>query len=152
MLKKNVIEIIHRIKARRIELLICHKLKIMQSRQIVKLANFNSFEEEVMSIVLTKENFDTTIENSAKPVLVDFWATWCGPCKMLGPIIEEISVDYKDKAVVAKLNVDDEGEIAEKFGIMSIPSVLIFKNGQLVEKMIGFRKKEQIAAIIDKYL
>ncbi|HKL93863.1 MAG TPA: thioredoxin [Clostridia bacterium] len=105
-----------------------------------------------MSIVLTKENFDTTIENSAKPVLVDFWATWCGPCKMLGPIIEEISVDYKDKAVVAKLNVDDEGEIAEKFGIMSIPSVLIFKNGQLVEKMIGFRKKEQIAAIIDKYL
>lgn len=132
--------------------MICHKLKIMQSRQIVKLANFNSFEEEVMSIVLTKENFDTTIENSAKPVLVDFWATWCGPCKMLGPIIEEISVDYKEKAVIAKLNVDDEGEIAEKFGIMSIPSVLIFKNGQLVEKMIGFRKKEQIAAIIDKYL
>lgn len=105
-----------------------------------------------MSLVLTKENFDSTIKNSTMPVVVDFWATWCGPCKMLGPVIEELAVGYKDKATVAKVNVDDEAEIAEKFSIMSIPTILFFKDGQLVEKAVGFRKKEQLATIIDKYL
>ena len=105
-----------------------------------------------MSIVLTKDNFDSTIESSsAKPVLVDFWASWCGPCKMLGPVIEEIEKDYSEKAVVGKVNVDDDVEIAEKFGIMSIPAVFIFKDGKVVEKMIGYRKKEQISAVLDKY-
>ncbi|MDD4840122.1 MAG: thioredoxin [Clostridia bacterium] len=105
-----------------------------------------------MSIVLTKENFDSTIVENSQPVLVDFWATWCGPCKMLGPVIEEIAADYEDKAVIGKVNVDNDVEIAEKFGIMSIPAVFIFKDGEVVDKMIGFRKKEQIAAVLDKYI
>lgn len=88
------------------------------------------------TIELTDANFDEVI-NSGKPVLVDFWAEWCGPCKMIGPVVEELAGDYDGKAVVAKLNVDENPQTAAKFGIRSIPTLLVFKGGQIVDKQVG---------------
>jgi thioredoxin 1 len=88
------------------------------------------------AIVLTDANFDEVI-NSGKPVLVDFWAEWCGPCKMIGPVVEELASDYDGKAVIAKLNVDENPQTTAKFGVRSIPTLLVFKGGQVVDKQIG---------------
>lgn len=88
------------------------------------------------TIELNDSNFDQIVKTD-KPVLVDFWAEWCGPCKMIGPIVEELAGDYDGKAVVAKLNVDENPQTAAKFGIRSIPTLLVFKNGQIVDKQIG---------------
>jgi len=88
------------------------------------------------TIELTDSNFDQIIA-SDKPVLVDFWAEWCGPCKMIGPVVEELAGDYEGKAVVAKLNVDENPQTAAKFGIRSIPTLLVFKGGQVVDKQVG---------------
>ncbi len=88
------------------------------------------------AIVLTDANFDEVI-NSGKPVLVDFWAEWCGPCKMIGPVVEELAGDYDGKAVVAKLNVDENPLTTAKFGVRSIPTLLVFKGGQIVDKQVG---------------
>ncbi|MEA3357377.1 MAG: thioredoxin, partial [Patescibacteria group bacterium] len=92
-------------------------------------------------ITLTDENFSSEVLDSNKPVLVDFWASWCMPCKMLGPIIEEVAVEFGDKVKVCKLNVDEAGETASKYSIMSIPAVFIFKSGEAVERLIGLRQK-----------
>lgn len=88
------------------------------------------------TVVLTDSNLDEVL-NSDKPVLIDFWAEWCGPCKMIGPAVEELANDYADKAVVAKLNVDENPAATARFGIRSIPSLLIFKNGVVVDKQVG---------------
>jgi thioredoxin 1 len=96
------------------------------------------------ALVLTDATFGDAIKGD-KPVLVDFWAEWCGPCKMIGPAVEELANDYDGKAVVAKLNVDENPETTAKFGVRSIPTLLVFKNGQIVDKQIGAVPKSVLA-------
>jgi thioredoxin 1 len=97
-----------------------------------------------MTVAINKENFKNVVLESNQPVLVDFWAAWCRPCQMLGPIVESLSEEVKGLAVVAKLNVDDQSELANQFRIMSIPTVLIFKGGKVVNSIIGVRSKEEL--------
>ncbi|MBR3716191.1 MAG: thioredoxin [Clostridia bacterium] len=99
-------------------------------------------------ITITKENFEKEVLKSDIPVLVDFWATWCGPCRMLAPIIEEIAEDYDGKVKVGKINVDEEQELAVKFGIASIPTVLLFKDGEITDKSIGYKQKSHFEAML----
>ena len=96
---------------------------------------------------ITKENFEAEVLKSEKPVLVDFWAAWCGPCKMIGPVIEEIA-DEHPEIKVCKINVDEEGELSIKYGVMSIPTLMIFKNGEAVQTAIGYRPKEEIEELL----
>ena len=100
----------------------------------------------------TDQNFRTEIVESDKVALVDFLATWCGPCMMLGPVIDELANDYEGKAVIAKLNVDENPGIAAKYGIRSIPSLLLFKNGQVVDQILGVLPKNQISKKIDELI
>ena len=102
-----------------------------------------------MEVTITKENFEQVVLKSDKPVLVDFWATWCGPCKMLSPIIEEVRKETEGKAVVGKINVDEQQELAMQFGAMSIPTLLVFKNGEIVKKQIGFIPKQAVLGLLD---
>ncbi len=103
-------------------------------------------------INLTNETFEETVLKSDKPVVVDFWATWCGPCRMVGPIMDELADDFDGKVQIAKVNVDDQGELAAKFKIMSIPTILTFKNGELAEKVVGARSKDEFSEMINKLL
>jgi thioredoxin 1 len=103
-------------------------------------------------LVATDLNFKTEIIDSDKVALVDFWATWCGPCMMLGPVIEELAGDYEGRAVIAKLNVDENSKIAAQYGIRSIPSLLVFKNGQVVDQMVGAMPKNTIATKLDEHI
>ena len=94
-----------------------------------------------MEVKITKDNFEAEVVKADRPVLVDFWATWCGPCMMLGPVVAEIAEERKDVIKVGKVNVDEEPELAAKFGIMSIPAVLLFKNGEVVANSVGYVPK-----------
>ncbi len=98
---------------------------------------------------LTTENFNSEVIESDKPVLVDFYADWCGPCKMMGPVIEEIAKEYEGKIKVGKLNVDNDPEIAQQFNVMSIPTLIFFKDKQAVQRSTGFIPKEKVEEIIN---
>lgn len=103
------------------------------------------------AIEITDANFSEVI-NSDKPVLVDFWAEWCGPCKMIAPVVEELAGDYDGKAVVGKLDVDANPEVSAKYGIRSIPTLLVFKNGEIVDKQVGAVSKNVLAQKLDSQL
>lgn len=106
----------------------------------------------IMAETFTSGNWNEKVLQSDKPVLVDFWAEWCGPCRMIGPIVEEIAKEYDGKAVVGKLNVDENGDIAGNYGIRSIPTLLVFKGGQIVDKIVGAVPKPSITQKIDAAL
>ncbi len=100
-------------------------------------------------IKLTNANFSQTVLDSEKPVLVDFWAAWCGPCVQLAPVIDQLAESYENKAIIAKLDVDQNQEIAQKYAIMSIPTLLIFKNGEVIDKVIGVVNKSLLSKKLD---
>ena len=105
-----------------------------------------------MALEITDSNFEETVLKSEKPVLVDFWAAWCGPCRMVGPIIDEISTEYEGKAVVGKVDIDSNQQYAAQFGVRNIPTVLIFKNGELVDRKVGVSSKVDYTSAIDSLI
>ena len=104
------------------------------------------------NLAVTTADFEEKVLNSSVPVLVDFWAEWCGPCKAIGPSIEELAGEYDGRAKVYKLDVDADGAVASTYGVMSIPALLVFKDGKVVDQMVGAAPKPQIAALIDRAL
>ncbi|MBK6723388.1 MAG: thioredoxin [Acidobacteria bacterium] len=101
---------------------------------------------------ITDTNFETDVLGSDKPVLVDFWAEWCGPCRMIAPTVEAIAEEYKDKASVYKMNVDENMNVPQQFGIRGIPTLILFKGGQEQERIVGAVTREAIARVIEKYV
>ena len=100
-------------------------------------------------VTLTGQNFESEVLKSSKPVLVDFWAEWCGPCKMIAPLLDELAAEYEGKIKIGKINTDEQQDLASKYGINSIPTLLFFKNGQVVNQMIGARSKRDFKAALD---
>ena len=104
------------------------------------------------TMTVNEDNFDELVINSSLPVMIDFWATWCGPCKMVAPIVEELAEEYAGKINVGKVDVDQNPKIASKYGIMSIPSLIVFKGGKPMTNIVGFRPKEQLKETLDSTL
>lgn len=104
-----------------------------------------------MALEITESNFEEIL-NTDQPVLVDFWAEWCGPCKLIGPVVDELSKDYEGKATVGKVNVDENPNLSAKFGVRSIPTLLVFKGGEVVEKQVGAVQKAVLASKLDAHV
>ncbi|MFA5585314.1 MAG: thioredoxin [Saccharofermentanales bacterium] len=102
--------------------------------------------------ILKQDNFDEKVLKSDLPVLIDFWAEWCGPCRMVAPVIEELAKNYAGKAVIGKVNVDEERSLAQKYKVFSIPTLFIFKDGQVVDQLVGARPYDDIAKELDKHI
>jgi thioredoxin 1 len=105
-----------------------------------------------MAIEITDTNFEEIVLKSTKPVLVDFWAEWCGPCRMVGPIVSEIAIEYENKAVVGKIDVDSNPQISTNYGIRNIPTILFFKDGQVVDKQVGAVPKAVLVAKLENFI
>lgn len=101
---------------------------------------------------ITKSNFEKEVIFSEFPVVLDFWATWCGPCKMLSPVLDELAAEYSDRARFCKVNVDDELELSARFGIASIPTLIFFKNGEILKKTVGYREKDELEETLKELL
>jgi len=105
-----------------------------------------------MAVEITDANFQELVLNSDKPVLVDFWATWCGPCRAIAPVIEELHAELEDKAVIGKVNVDENSDTPLNYGVRNIPTLLVFKNGEVVDKVIGNQPKSKIFEILESHM
>ena len=105
-----------------------------------------------MALEITDANFDEMVLKSDKPVVLDFWAEWCGPCRMVGPIVEELAEDYKDKVIIGKVDVDSNPNISVKYGIRNIPTILFIKNGEIADKQVGAVPKNVLASKLDAIL
>jgi thioredoxin 1 len=103
-------------------------------------------------IEVNQDSFQQSVLEAQKPILVDFWAPWCGPCRAVAPVVEELAKEYQGKVNFAKVNVDESPFIASKFGVMSIPTLIVFKDGKPAEQVVGFKPKDQIKKLIDKTL
>jgi thioredoxin 1 len=103
-------------------------------------------------LTLTSNTFDETVQSSSEPVIVDFWAEWCGPCKMIAPILQEIATEQAGKVTVAKLNVDDNPDLAMRFNVMSIPTLLVFRDGEVQKRLVGAKGKGQLLQELDEFL
>lgn len=103
-------------------------------------------------LTLNEDNFDEQVKKSEGPLLVDFWAAWCGPCKAIAPVLDQLAEEMNGQARVAKVNVDESGDLANRFGIRSIPTLVVFKKGKVVEQMVGAAPKEQIRRMLEKHL
>jgi thioredoxin 1 len=121
-------------------------------------STFSDIREEILQMADSKAvqqigdaDFDNVL-NGGKPVFVDFWAPWCGPCRLIGPIVEELAPSYEGKAVITKMNVDDNPMVAQRYGVTSIPTLMMFKNGQLVDRMVGAAPKNALQQFIDRNL
>jgi thioredoxin 1 len=116
------------------------------------LNNYNNLKTKNMALAITDATFDEVVLKSNKPVVVDFWAAWCGPCRMVGPVIDEIATEYEGKATVGKVDVDANQEFAAKYGVRNIPTVLVFQNGEVVGRQVGVAPKKTYTDAIDALL
>ena len=105
-----------------------------------------------MALTITKDNFDEIVLKSDVPVMVDFWAAWCGPCRMVGPFVDEIAQEYEGRAKVGKINVDEQQELAQRFKVMTIPTIMVFRDGEMTEKIVGSVPKTSLADMLENAL
>jgi thioredoxin 1 len=121
-------------------------------KEAMKLEILLNLKYTIMAVEFTQANFEEMALKSDKPVLVDFWAEWCGPCRMVGPVVEEIAKEYDGKAIIGKVNVDENPEISMKYGIRNIPTILFLKNGEVVDKSVGAVPKNVLTEKLDSQM